>query len=227
MHTGTWVPGGTFLAALSDQDRRSLLAHATARHWHRGTALFHERQPSDRVIVLQKGRVKLVAMTDDGRQVLLAVAGPGEVVGEVSALDGLPRSATALAVDDVDALTLPPADLLSLLSSSPPAALAVIRQLAGRLRDADRKHVEYLAHDAVGRLAARLLELCERFGAQDIEGNVHIDLPLSQEELAAWMGASRDSVAKALQTMRRAGWVETERRGITVLDADALRRRLG
>lgn len=217
--------GGTFLAALSDAERRALLACGTVRTWSRGTALFHERQASDRVIVIRQGRVKLVAMTEEGREVLLAIAGPGDVVGELSALDGRPRSATALAVEEVEAITLPPVELVSLLEGSPGAALAVIRQLAGRLRDADRKRVEFAAHDSVGRVAARLVELCERFGAQDVEGHTHIDLPLSQDELAGWVGSSRESVAKALQTMRRAGWVVTDRRAITVLDLDSVRRR--
>lgn len=217
--------GGTFLAALPEAERRALLACGTVRIWPRGTALFHERQASDRVIVIRQGRVKIVAMTEEGREVLLAIAGPGDVVGELSALDGRPRSATALAVDEVEAITLPPDELVSLLEGSPQASLAVVRQLASRLRDADRKRVEFAAHDSVGRVAARLVELCERFGAQDADGHTHIDLPLSQDEMAGWVGSSRESVAKALQTMRRAGWVVTDRRAITVLDLDSVRRR--
>lgn len=217
--------GGTFLAALTEAERRILLSCGTVRTWSRGSALFHERQASDRVIVVRRGRVKLVAMTEEGREVLLAIAGPGDVVGELSALDGRPRSATAFAVDQVEAITVPPDELVSLLESSPQAALAVVRQLAGRLRDADRKRVEFAAHDSVGRVAARLVELCERFGDRDEEGHTHIDLPLSQDELAGWVGSSRESVAKALQTMRRAGWVVTDRRSITVLDLVSVRRR--
>lgn len=218
------VNPGSFLGALTPDERGALLLRGTVRAFPRGMALFHERQASDRVLLLRSGRVKITSTTDQGREVLLAIAGPGDVLGELSALDDQPRSATAIAMEDVEAVSIAPGDLMSFLESCPRAALGVIRQLAGRLRDADRKRVEFAAQDSVGRVAARLVELCERFG-DERNGSVQIDLPLSQEELAGWIGASREAVAKALQTLRRLGWIETQRRGITVLDLEAVRGR--
>ena len=218
------VADTAFLSALLPEERDALLARGTVRQYPRGVALFHERQSSDKVIVLQRGRVKLTAVTEQGREILLAIAGPGDVLGELSALDGHPRSATAVAVEPVEAVTLAPGDLVSFLEASPRAALAVIRQLARRLRDADRKRVEFAAQDSVGRVAARLVELCDRFGTEIDEGT-RIDLPISQDELAGWIGASREAVSKALQTLRRLGWIETHRREITVLDIESVRRR--
>jgi CRP-like cAMP-binding protein len=196
----------------------------TVRTFPRGVALFHERGTSDRVVVLRRGRVKLTSVTEQGREILLAIAGPGDVLGELSALDDQPRSATAIAIEEVEAVTIAPADLVGFLESCPSAALGVIRQLARRLRDADRKRVEFAAQDSVGRVSARLVELCERFGTE-VDGSVTIDLPLSQDELAGWIGASREAVAKALQTLRKLGWIETHRREITVLDLESVRRR--
>jgi CRP-like cAMP-binding protein len=214
----------SFLGALTPDERGAQLVRGTVRSFERGVALFHERQASDRVVVLRSGRVKLTSVTENGREILLAIAGPGDVLGELSALDDQPRSATAIAIEQVEAVTIAPSDLVAFLESCPHAALGVIRQLARRLRDADRKRVEFAAQDSVGRVAARLVELCERFG-EETNGTIHIDLPLSQDELAGWIGSSREAVAKALQTLRRLGWIETHRREITVLDLESVRRR--
>src|SRR5262249_37308811 len=131
-----------------------------------------------------------------------------------------------VALDAVQALAIAPADFLAFLRATPDASLYVMRLLAFRLRDADRKRVEYATQDVVGRLAGRLVELVDRFGAED-DGAVRIELPLTQEDLAGWVGASREATARALQQMRGLGWVTTERRAITVLDLDGLGRRAG
>jgi CRP-like cAMP-binding protein len=99
-----------------------------------------------------------------------------------------------------------------------------MRMLVTRLRDADSKRVEFTAFDTVGRVARRLVELAERFGTAS-DDRVEIALALSQEELAGWTGSSREAVSKALQSLRGRGWIETKRRGITILDLDALRKR--
>ena len=218
----------TFLDALVDDDRRALRARGTVRQFARGTALAHAGQISDRVLVLTSGHVKLTRVTDDGREVLLAIRGAGDLVGEQSAIDGEPRSASIVALDKVEALALPPDDFLGFLTRTPEASLYVMRMLAERLRDADRKRVEFAAQDVVGRLAARLCELSDRFGEDEIEEegvDARIDLALTQEDLASWTGASREAVSRALQQMRSLGWVTTERRAITVHDREALRRR--
>jgi CRP-like cAMP-binding protein len=104
-------------------------------------------------------------------------------------------------------------------------ALTLLKVVAKRLRDADRKRVEFAAEDSMTRVAARIVELSERFGDEVAQG-LEIDLPISQEELAGWTGCSRDSVVNALQSMRGLGWIETHRRRIVVRDIDALRRRV-
>ena len=214
----------TFLAALSGDEVQALRERATTRKFSRGTALAHAGQVGDRVIVVLSGHVKLIRVTEDGRDVLLAIRGPGDLVGEQSAIDGQPRSASIVALDAVAALAMAPADFLSFLTATPNASLYVMRLLVARLRDADRKRVEYATQDVVGRLAGRLVELVERFGADD-GGSVRIDLPLTQEDLAGWVGASREATSRALQQMRGLGWVTTERRAITVHDLDGLGRR--
>jgi CRP-like cAMP-binding protein len=222
------APAATFLDVLQEEQRRELRRRATPRRFPRGAALAHAGQLGDRVFVLTAGHVKLTRLTPEGRDVLLAVRGPGDLVGEQSAIDGEVRSATITALDAVEALAVAPADFLGYVTSVPAAALYVMRTLAERLRDADGKRVEHAAHDVVGRLSARIGELCDRFGVPEPDGGgTRIDLPLTQEDLAGWVGASRESTARALGQMRDLGWVTTARRSIVCHDPEALRRRAG
>jgi CRP-like cAMP-binding protein len=186
------------------------------RSFPRGQALAHVGQVPSEVFVLREGWVKVSATTPTGRTVLLALRGPGELVGELSALDASPRSATIVAIEPVQALAIPHERLRSYLHDNPDAAMRMLRTLTARLRDADAKRVEIAAYTTVERVAFCLLELLERFGSED-------GLPLSQEELASWAGASLESVGRALQQMRGLGWIETRRRAIRVLDPEALR----
>jgi CRP-like cAMP-binding protein len=101
-----------------------------------------------------------------------------------------------------------------------------MRTLTGRLRDADRKRVEFGSYDAVSRVALRLVELADRFGEPTADG-ILVTLPFTQDELAGWVGASREAVVKALRALRRTGCVRTQRRSVVVCDLPALRRRAG
>lgn len=213
-----------FLQTLSAEQAAELGSRGSERRFPPGTAIFHERQVPDFVAAVLAGRVKLSATTDEGRDVVLAVRGPGELLGELSALDQLPRSATATAIDEVTALIVPASSFVAFLEERSAVSISIVRMLSRRLRDADRKRVEFAALDSVGRVASRLNELCERFGEAEDEG-VRIDLPFTQEELAAWAACSREAMDKALRTLRELGWIKTGRRTITVLDPEALRTR--
>ncbi|MEV4421080.1 cyclic nucleotide-binding domain-containing protein, partial [Patulibacter sp. NPDC049589] len=142
--------GATFLDALQEEQRRELRRRATPRRFPRGGALAHTGQVGDRVFVIVSGHVKLTRVTPEGRDVMLALRGPGDLVGEQSAIDGEVRSATITALDAVEALAITPADFLTYVTTVPDAALYVMRTLAERLRDADGKRVEHAAHDVVG-----------------------------------------------------------------------------
>ncbi|MDX6667690.1 MAG: family transcriptional regulator, cyclic receptor protein [Solirubrobacteraceae bacterium] len=222
--SGDATPTAGFLAALDPAARKALYERGTRRSFRRGTTLFHEGGGSDRIVVVLSGRVKVSTVTEDGKEIVLAFRGPGDLLGELSAIDGEPRSATVSALEPVDALVVAASDFRSFLAAHPPVALLLLQMLSRRLRDADRKRVEYGAYDTLGRVAARLVELADRFG-EPVARGLRITLPLSQEELAGWTGASREAVSKALQALRGLDWVITERRRITVLDIEALRRR--
>lgn len=209
---------------LADEERAALLEGATQRRYEPGAFLFHEGDPPGWLAVLLSGHAKVMSAGSNGTETVLSVLGPGELVGELSAVDGSPRSASVCALEPVEASLVTPEAFERFLTRHPAATLALLRLLARRLRAADRLQIEFGTTDALGRVARRLLELVERHGVDDAAG-VRIDLPIRQEDLAGWVGASRESVAKSLRSLRERGIVTTARRCIVVCDLDALRAR--
>jgi CRP-like cAMP-binding protein len=213
---------GSFPSSLDDAAAAALRQRGQPVSYARGRTVFHEGQVPDRVLLLQSGCVKVRLVTDTGREVVLAFRGPGELVGEQSALDGEPRSATIVAVDPVEALAFTQAAFRRFLLDHPDAALALLAIMSRRLREADARRAEFSALSTLGRVVSRLLEFSDRFGLESDDGRIRISLPITQEELAGATGSSIESVGRALQTMRSLGYVETGRREIQVLDRDAL-----
>jgi CRP/FNR family cyclic AMP-dependent transcriptional regulator len=211
-----------FLSELAADERADLEALGSVRRYRRGDVLFHQGDDAGAVLVLLEGHVKAV-MLNDGREVILAFPGPGELLGELSAVDGEPRSGTVRAVDDIEALVIPGSAFRAFLEHRPRIALVLLRSVAARLRASDRQRVDYAVNDVVVRVAGRLVELCDRFGSEE-GATIEIGLGLTQDELAFCAGASREAVAKAMALLRTLGWVQTERRRIVVLDLPALRR---
>jgi CRP/FNR family transcriptional regulator, cyclic AMP receptor protein len=195
------------------------------RRFPRGDALFHQGDDPGMVLIIHSGRIKVSVVTPDGHDVMLGYLQPGTVLGDLAALDGEPRSTTAIAIDAVEAMGVPMLTFRTLLEERPGIMRALALIAAQRLRLADRQRVEFAAYDVLGRVARRIDELAES-GTETAEG-IEIDAGLSQEDLAAWTAASREAVSKALGAMRTLGWIETRRRVIVVLDRGALRRHAG
>jgi CRP-like cAMP-binding protein len=201
---------------------RSLRGEGRRVQFRRGQALFTEGDLAERVFVIERGWVLITSTAPGGREIVLGLRGPGDVIGDLSALDGAPRSASALALGDVEATVAPGSALIRALRDAA-TAMELIRVLASRLRDADRKRLEFAALDTLGRVAWRLQELSERFGHDGPDG-IELELPLSQEQLASWCGASREATVKALASLRTLGCIATGRRSVVIRDVDALRR---
>jgi len=208
----------------SREDVDALAALGRPKRYRRGAVLFNEGEEAAHVIVVRAGRVKVSSYTEDGKEIVLAVREPGELLGELSAIDGQTRSASATAMEPVEAIMVSTAEFRAFLEERPRVAFALLEMTSAKLRDADRKRIEFGAYDTTGRVARRLVEMAERFGETAGDG-VRITLPLSQQELAGWTGASREAVSKSLHQLRARGFISTARRGITVLDLDRLRRR--
>jgi CRP/FNR family cyclic AMP-dependent transcriptional regulator len=215
---------GSFLAELSEDERRSLYELGVRRSFPRGAALMLQDDPDDRVMVLLEGRVKVARMEQDGRDLVLEIRDPGDLLGELAFIDGEPRVATVTALEPVQALVAPSSALRRHLETTPRVAVVLLEIVARRFRASSVKRAQFGVTDTMGRVAARIVELTERYGETDGDG-VSVVSPLSHEDLAAWTGASRAGVAEALRAMRGLGWIETERRRILVRDAAALRRR--
>jgi CRP-like cAMP-binding protein len=216
-----------FLKQLGREDAAALLSHMRRRRASRGQPLLRAGAAGDEVVIVLEGRVKLVAYGADRREVVLGLRGPGDLIGEMAALGGQRRTASAVAVDeDVQAAYLSAEELRRFLAAHPGVALVLIRMLVRRLSEADRDRIDLATQDSVGRVAKRLVELAADHGTPDGAGT-RIELSLTQDELASWTGATRETVSRALALMRRLGWIGTDNRSITVLDADALRERSG
>ena len=218
------MQGGRALTPSEPDNVVLLRERGRTRKFRSGATLFHEGDHSDWIGLITKGRVKISCFGADGRERLVAVVGPGELLGELSAIDGDPRSATATAIEPLEAAVLTAEEFVAFLEANPRATLGILRSVIGRLRDSDRRRVELGALDTVGRVGRLIVELAERYG-EESDGGIRISLPLSQEELAGWAGASREAVVKALRKLRARGWIETGRREIRVLDLPALVRR--
>ena len=218
------VESKSFAALLEAEDWSALQACGQRRKIARAAVLMYEGDPGDRVLVLLAGRVKVTTTGDDGQETLLSIRGPGEILGELSFLDDQPRLSTVTTLEPVEILAIASGEFARYLEERPHVALVMLRTLSTRFRDQSRKRVQFRELDTIGRLAARLVELCERYGEVTPEGTI-IGLRLTQEELGAWTGASHAGVAKALQTLRELGWIQTQRRRIVVSNIDALRHR--
>ncbi len=194
------------------------------QHLRQGTILFSEGDVSNRVVLLLSGRVKVSSVSEDGHETVLGFRGAGDVLGELSAIDGEEHLASVTVVEAGEALVIAGERFRAALAEQPSLALVVLRSIVGRLRDADRKRAEFSGLDVVGRVAHRLVELAERYGEPAADG-ILIGMPISQRELAGWVGASREAVNKALAQLERRGLIAAERRHLVVLDLEGLRER--
>ncbi|MFN8631290.1 MAG: Crp/Fnr family transcriptional regulator [Chloroflexota bacterium] len=189
-----------------------------------GTVLFTEGDASSRVVLMVSGRVKISTFSDDGQETVLAFRGAGDVLGELAAIDDADHMATVTVVEEGEALIVPANRFLATLETEPGVALALLRSVIGRLRDADRLRAEFLALDVTGRVAQRLIELAAAYGTP-VETGTKIALPLSQRELAGWVGASREAVNKALAQLEDRELILRDHGSLVVRDVEGLRRR--
>jgi CRP/FNR family transcriptional regulator, cyclic AMP receptor protein len=218
MTTALAVEG--FSGALSELARADLLTRGRQRRYPRNARVFCEGDSSDFVIVILDGRVKIVVTTQDGDESLLGVRGPGELVGELAAIDSKPRSATAMALDPLNVRVIPASEFRDFVAHHADAVLRLMRMLIGRLREADRRRVEFGANDAAGRVAHLLAELAAE---REAHGHDFAEVRLSQQEIGELIGASRESVSRGLAVLRDRRLVRTGRRSVAVLNVDALR----
>ena len=213
-------------AALDDEAAVALRASMVEVSYDKGATIFSEGEPGNRLYVVLEGKVKLGVTSSDGRDNLLGVQGPGEMFGELSLFDPGPRTATATALTDCVVIGMGHADLRPWLTGRPEVAEALLQALSQRLRRTEGAMADLTFSDVPGRVAKALLELGSKFGETTDEGEgMHVTHDLTQEELAQLVGASRETVNKALADFAARGWIRLESRSVVLLDLDRLDRR--
>ena len=211
-------------AALDDGSASALQGSMSRVSMRRGDVVFAEGDLGDRLYVVADGKVKLGRTATDGRENLLAILGPGEMFGELSLFDPGARTATATAVAETQLIALGHEDLNTFLSGRPAVATTMLAALARRLRRTNEALSDLVFTDVPGRVAKALLDLSNRFGRSSEEG-ILVAHDLTQEELAQLVGASRETVNKALADFATRGWIKLEARAVVLIDIERIQRR--
>jgi CRP-like cAMP-binding protein len=190
----------------------------------RGSAIFAEGELGDRLYIILEGKVTLGRHSPDGRENLLAVMGPADMFGELSVFDPGPRTSTAVAVTEVRLATMDRAAMRGWITKRPEIAEQLLRVIARRLRRTNNSLADLIFTDVPGRVAKALLQLARQFGTRD-NGHLRVTHDLTQEELAQLVGASRETVNKALADFGQRGWLRLEGKSVVILDQERLNRR--
>lgn len=200
----------------------SVLAERLAtRKYGRGTIIFHKDDPGATLYVVKSGRVKIVTSSADGDDVILAILSDGDFFGELSVLDGKPRSASAVAMETTITLTLSRRDILDVISGEPELAIAMLATMSERLRCTNLLVEDVFFLSVPARLTKRLLDLAKRHGIQTGTG-LKIDMRLTQGDLANSIGASRESVNRLLGLFQDEGLISIDKQHIIILRSDDL-----
>ena len=189
------------------------------RSYPRGSVILFENDPGDSLFVVRAGRVKVVLIGEDGREVILGVLGVGEYFGEMALIDESPRSAHVIAMEDASLIVLRREDFRRRVESNPTVAWSLLSELSRRLRRADEKIGGLVLLDVPGRIARLLLDIADEAGASLIEKT------LTHQTIAQMIGASRETVSRAMKDFQDAGWISVERRRISLANRDALEHR--
>lgn len=215
----------TLFADLADDDIAQLMSAAKRRTFRAGEVIFHRDDPGEVLYMIKEGKVKICIISPDGQEISLAVFGKGDYFGEFALLDGLPRSADAIALEKVECYSLHRSDFHSAIMKNPKIAIQVMEALTKRLRNTDNMVEDLIFLDVYGRVAKKLLELAEAHGTKT-ENGTRIEVRLTQQELASMVGASRESVNKVLGYFTEKDFISTDKHRITLHRMADLKRRI-
>lgn len=219
MSTADFLTTVPLFKTLAASEVANFAGMAREKSYPRGSVILFEDDPGDSLFVVRSGRVKVVLVAEDGREVILGILGVGEHFGELALIDDQPRSAHVVAMEDSTLLVLRREDFRRRVEQSPQVAWALLIELSRRLRRADEKIGSLVLLDVPGRIARVILDAAEECGSDEI------DKPLTHQTIAHVIGASRETVSRAMRDFVDAGWISTEKRRIRVTDRPALERR--
>lgn len=215
------VQSRTFWQQLDEQQQGLLRGIGRTRDYSPQEVIIHAADPDSHAVVLLTGRARVQTDTRSGKEAILALRGPGDIVGELSILDGGPRSGTVTAIDKVRGLVLDARGFRSVMRMHPEIMGLISATVAGRLREADRRRAELSTAGVLARTAAVILDFAEAAARADGQP-IRLDIS-SQVDLAGLVGTSRESIVRALADLREQGALTTGRRSVTILDLDRLR----
>ncbi len=206
------------------EDELDALAEVTARKtFQKHSVILLAEEEGNSLFIIQKGRVKVSILSEDGREIVLTLLGDGEFFGEMSLLDGLPRSATVIALEDTEALMLRREDLLRLIERTPQIAIKLMAELTIRLRKTDQKIESLALLDVAGRIASAVLQLASDEGEETPEGLVIYNHP-TQQLLANMTGSTRETVSRVLKRFRKEGYMASKGRNWIIFREEDMRR---
>ena len=190
----------------------------------RGRTVFAQGEPGDRLYIIISGKVKIGNRSPNGQETLLAILGPSDMFGELSVFDPGPRTSSATTITAVRAVSMDRDALRTWIADRPEIAEQLLRVLARRLRRTNNNLADLIFTDVPGRVAKLLLQLAQRFGIQD-DGALRVTHELTQEEIAQLVGASRETVNKALAEFAHRGWIRVDVKTVWICDSERLARR--
>lgn len=209
-------------ADLGEADLENLSRDLLRRQYRQGEAIFQQGDPGQMLYLVESGQVRIYIQDEEGQETSVTLCGPGDMFGELAVIDGLPRSASAVAMDDTVVHILGRDRFREHMRRSPQLALNFMKTLSVRVRYSTQQVSSLALLDTPGRLARKLLELAHDHGQAE-PGGVRINLTLTQSDLASLIGATRESVNKALGAFRRQGLILTRPGHIVIVEPDVLR----
>ena len=210
----------SFLGALPEQALAQLLKRGRMVRFDAGETIYRRGDPGDSLMILVSGRIKISNTTVNAREIVLNFLKPGDVAGEIAALDGQPRTADASAIEATEAFQLQCRDLRSVLSAHPEAMFSIVEKLCAKLRATSAMAEEGLL-SMPGRCAAGLVRLASQHGREGKDG-ILIDLPVPQRDLGNYLGMSRENTSRQLGALRDSGLIRIEGNRILILDLEGL-----
>ncbi|TDA70558.1 MAG: Crp/Fnr family transcriptional regulator [Clostridia bacterium] len=207
---------------LTAETRQAVAARASARTYQVGRAIFTEGDPGEALGFLLEGKVKLYRLSAQGREKIIHLLGPGELLGEIAVLDGGPQPLTVETMDTSQVALINREELHQLRRRCPDLNELLLATAASRLRTCYRQISSLALKSTYGRIAGRLFKLARDFGVQTPEG-VRLDLALTQTGLASLVGSSRETVSRTLADLQNQGILRLSRSHITILDLKRLR----
>ena len=204
-------------AGLEDEDLASLISVAGRRKYPKDGVIFFEHDVGDALFMILSGRVKVTILSDDGREIILAMLSDSDFFGEMSLLDNELRSATAIALHETEMVVLHQRDFLSIVEKRPRVLINLLSVLSSRLRKANRQIGNLALHDVYGRVARILLEMASEDGTRQPDGRITFRRPTHQE-IANMIGATRETVSRMISDLHRQGYIEISGKNVIIQD---------